>query len=69
LQKPGWLIPLKEKGFFDLDVTFPGQTQPEAGRYPEWLPLRYLGNIAALVNPEQEKVVVGKFTKLYFRSR
>jgi hypothetical protein len=58
LQKPGWLIPLKEKGFFDLNAAFPSKVQPEARRYPEWLPLRYLDNIAALVNPEQEKVVV-----------
>ena len=58
LQKPGWLIPLKKCGFFDLNTAFPNQTQPLNHGYPEWLPLRYLENIATRVSLEEEAVIL-----------
>lgn len=58
LSKRGWLRPLFEQGYFDLSnatVTY----DPNGKRILEdWLPLRYLSNIASSVDRHEEILIV-----------
>lgn len=64
LDKPGWLNPLIEAGMFTTEGLILTKAPQGGLQYPDWLPLRYLHNIAAMADGPQQKVIIGLIRNL-----
>jgi hypothetical protein len=58
LDKPDWLKPLNEAGAFDIDNHEPVYDQEGRQVLIDWLPLRYLANIAEIATMRKEKLII-----------
>ncbi|WP_295799020.1 hypothetical protein [Mucilaginibacter sp.] len=58
LDKTGWLLPLYEQGFFKVLPMGQLPSEPGTMRFPEWMPLRYLANIAGKADEKQEELII-----------